>query len=147
TNPVILQGAVERLNGTTWEVIGQATVNDTAPTRFTTAGTVGFTGYVEGGVYTYDNFTRLSGATNPIPATTSLTPTSATAGGPGFTLTVNGSNFIAGSVVRWNGANRATTFVSATQLQAAIPASDIATAGTATVTVVNPAPGGGTSNP
>jgi len=37
--------------------------------------------------------------------------------------------------------------VSATQLTAAIPASDIAVAGTATVTVVTGAPGGGTSNP
>src|SRR6185295_629608 len=42
--------------------------------------------------------------------------------------------------------NRTTTFVSSTQLTAAIPASDIATVGTANVTVVNPAPGGGTSN-
>src|SRR6185295_10089018 len=42
--------------------------------------------------------------------------------------------------------NRTTTFVSSTQLTAAIPASDIANVGTASVTVVNPAPGGGTSN-
>lgn len=49
-------------------------------------------------------------------------------------------------MVRWNGANRTTTFVSSTQLQAAIPASDIATAGTAQVTVFNPPPGGNTSN-
>ena len=84
---------------------------------------------------------------NPLPTTTGLNPSSAVAGGAGFTLTVNGSNFVATSVVRWNGANRTTTFVSATQLTAAIPATDIATAGTAQVTVFNPAPGGGTSNP
>jgi hypothetical protein len=83
---------------------------------------------------------------NPVPALTSLSPNSTTAGGPAFTLTVNGTNFITGSVVRWNGSDRATTFVSSTQLRAAIPASDIATAGTATITVFNPAPGGGTSN-
>ncbi|MCI0400489.1 MAG: IPT/TIG domain-containing protein, partial [Gammaproteobacteria bacterium] len=65
----------------------------------------------------------------------------------GFTLTVNGSNFINGSVVRWNGADRTTTFVSATQLTATIPASDIATAGTAAVTVFTPLPGGGASYP
>ena len=68
------------------------------------------------------------------------------AGGPAFTLTVNGSNFVSGSVVRWNGANRTTTFVSATQLTAAIPAADIAAAGTASVTVQNPPPGGAVSN-
>jgi len=84
-------------------------------------------------------------ATNPLPAITSLSPASATTGGAAFTLTVNGSGFISGSVVNWNGSSRTTTYVSATQLQAAISAADIATVGTAQVTVFNPAPGGGTS--
>jgi hypothetical protein len=85
-------------------------------------------------------------ANNPVPTTTSISPTSATAGVAAFTLTVNGTNFIASSVVNFNGAARTTTFVSATQLTAAILAADIATAGTPSVTVFNPAPGGGTSN-
>jgi alpha-D-ribose 1-methylphosphonate 5-triphosphate synthase subunit PhnH len=72
------------------------------------------------------------------PSLTSISPNSATAGGPGFTLTVNGSNFVSGASVRWNGGNRTTTFMSAEQLTAAIPASDIATAGTAQVSVANP---------
>src|SRR3970282_2230101 len=83
---------------------------------------------------------------NPVPAITSVAPSSALAGDPAFTLTVNGTNFVSGSVVRWNGSDRTTTFLSSTQLTAAIPASDLATAGTAQVTVFNPAPGGGTSN-
>lgn len=83
---------------------------------------------------------------NPVPTLASLNPNTATAGGAAFTLTVNGTNFVNGAVVRWNNADRNTSFVSATQLTAAIPASDIATSGTATVTVFNPAPGGGTSN-
>ncbi len=83
---------------------------------------------------------------NPVPAIASMSPSSAQAGGAGFTLTVNGTNFINGSTVQWNGSARTTSFVSATQLTAAIPASDIATAGTANVTVNNPAPGGGTSS-
>src|SRR6202040_1365162 len=74
-----------------------------------------------------------------------LSPSSATAGGAAFTLTVNGTGFVSTSVVKFNGAARTTTFVNATQLTAAITAADIATAGTATVTVTNPAPGGGTS--
>jgi hypothetical protein len=100
------------------------------------------------GVPSVASFVQVAAAVgaNPVPVSTSLNPTSATAGGAAFTLTVNGSNFINGSVVRWNGANRTTTFVSATQLTAAITAADIATAGTAQVTVFNPAPGGGTSN-
>lgn len=82
----------------------------------------------------------------PAPTTTSISPSTAIAGGAAFTLTVNGNNFTANSTVNWNGNARTTTFVSATQLTAAIPATDIATAGTASVTVVTPAPGGGTSN-
>ena len=83
---------------------------------------------------------------NPVPAITTLTPSSATAGGAAFTLTVDGTNFMSSSVVRWNGVDRTTTYVSATRVTASIPAGDIATAGTAQVTVFNPAPGGGTSN-
>ncbi len=88
----------------------------------------------------------INAANNPLPTTASLSPSSATAGGAGFTLTVTGSNFINGSTVQWNGASRTTTYVSSTQLTAAILAADIVSAGTATVTVFNPAPGGGTSN-
>lgn len=84
---------------------------------------------------------------NPVPVLTSVSPTAAVAGGAGFTLTTNGTGFVLGSVVHWNGATRTTTFVSGTQLTAAIPASDIVSAGTAQVTVVSPTPGGGTSSP
>jgi hypothetical protein len=83
--------------------------------------------------------------TNPVPTVASITPSSAAAGGPAFTLTVKGTGFVSQSKVRWNGTDRTTTFVSATQLSAAIPAADIATAGSAQVTVFSPAPGGGTS--
>jgi hypothetical protein len=82
---------------------------------------------------------------NSAPAISSLAPTAVTSGGPAFTLSVNGSSFVASSAVQWNGQALSTTFVSDTQLTAAVPASDIATAGTATVTVSSPAPGGGTS--
>jgi hypothetical protein len=82
---------------------------------------------------------------NPAPSITTLSPTSATAGGPAFSLTVNGTGFVSSSIVNFNGAAKATTFVNATQLTAAITVGDIATAGTLSVTVTNPAPGGGTS--
>ncbi|HXE74721.1 MAG TPA: IPT/TIG domain-containing protein [Candidatus Xenobia bacterium] len=94
-----------------------------------------------GGTSTGQTFT----VNNPVPATSGLSPTSATAGGAQFTLTVNGSNFVPTSVVRWNDTNRATTFVNSNQLTATILASDIATGGTPTVTVFNPEPGGGIS--
>jgi PKD repeat protein len=81
-----------------------------------------------------------------VPAISSISPSSATAGGAGFTLTVNGNNFISGSTIRWNGASRTTTYVSSARLTASIPASDIAAAGTVSITVYTPTPGGGTSN-
>ena len=76
---------------------------------------------------------------------TGVAPGTVTAGGPAFTLTVTGSNFVNASRVRWNGVDRTTTVVSATQLTAAIPAGDIVAGGAAQVTVFNPSPGGGTS--
>ena len=82
---------------------------------------------------------------NPVPSSYSLSPANAIAGGPAFTLTVSGNGFVQGSTVQWNGSSRTTTYSSVTQLTAAISAADIATTGTANVSVVNPAPGGGTS--
>ena len=55
----------------------------------------------------------------------------------GFTLTVTGTNFTSDATVNWNGTAQATTFVSATQLTASIPATDVALAGSAAVTVSN----------
>ncbi len=83
---------------------------------------------------------------NPVPTTTSISPNCTTAGSADFTLTVNGTNFVSTSTVNWNGAPLATSFVSSTQLTATVPASLVATAGTASITVVNPSPGGGTSS-
>ena len=76
--------------------------------------------------------------TPPItPTITSVTPASATAGVAGFTLTVTGTNFVADSVVDWNGAARTTSFKSATSLQAQILSTDLATPGTIEITVLN----------
>ena len=82
----------------------------------------------------------------PAPSLSSLSPVNVGGGPDGFVLTVSGRNFVSNSIVQWNGTNRTTSFVSSTELQATIPAADIATPGTAEVTVINPAPGGGTSN-
>lgn len=83
---------------------------------------------------------------NPAPAISSINPTGGAVGGAGFTLTVTGSNFVNGARVQFNGVDRLTTFVSSTQLTAQIPTSDLAAAGTATISVTNPEPGGGVSN-
>jgi hypothetical protein len=82
---------------------------------------------------------------SPVPVVNSMSPTDAVAGSAPLTVTVFGSRFVASSVVAWNGSARPTTFVSSTQLQATISADDLAVAGAIPVTVVTPAPGGGTS--
>ncbi len=73
-----------------------------------------------------------------------LSPASAAPGAAGFTLTISGTGFATGAVVRWNGADRTTTLLSSSSIQAAISAADVAHAGTAFVTVTNSI--GGTSN-
>jgi photosystem II stability/assembly factor-like uncharacterized protein len=83
---------------------------------------------------------------NPKPTLTALSKTSATTGSAGFTLTVTGTNFVPTSKIEWQGKPLTTTYKSATSLSAAIPASDLAKAATVSITVVNPAPGGGTSS-
>jgi uncharacterized repeat protein (TIGR01451 family) len=83
---------------------------------------------------------------NPVPSISSISPVSQNIGGGAFVLTVNGSDFVNGAVVRFAGSDRATTYVSPTQLTASIPASDLAAMGAFNITVFNPAPGGGTSN-
>jgi uncharacterized protein (TIGR03437 family) len=75
------------------------------------------------------------------PLVSGLSPSSAVSGGPAFALRVQGANFSQKMVVRWNGADRPTTFVSSSQLIASIPAADVLKAGTAAITVANPASG------
>jgi uncharacterized protein (TIGR03437 family) len=78
------------------------------------------------------------------PMIDSLNPAMCDAGGPAFSLSVNGGGFVAGapgapgSVVGWNGSPLPTTFDSDTQLTASVPASLIATPATASVTVAYP---------
>src|SRR5438128_487092 len=83
------------------------------------------------------------------PTVSSISPTSATAGGASFTLTVVGTNFVSGALVQWVGSTTgsiSTTLVSSSQLQAMIPSTLLTAAGTVQVSVYDPGKGGGTSN-
>ena len=85
---------------------------------------------------------------NPVPFVNQpVVPAAVAPSGPGFVLTVNGAGFVSGSVVNWNGTPLATTFVKTGELTAVVPATIVSKAGTASVTVVSPSPGGGSSNP
>src|SRR5271170_7626027 len=86
-----------------------------------------------------------SSGSNPTPTITTISPNFTVPGSVAFTLTINGTNFVAASMVNFGGSAPATTFINSTQLTAAISAASIASTGTPAVTVTNPAPGGGTS--
>ena len=84
---------------------------------------------------------------NPVPfIDASLNPGRKASGAGAFTLAVTGAGFVPTCIVRWDGQNLVTTFVSSTRLTAKVPQSNLTTPTTALVTVVNPAPGGGSSN-
>jgi hypothetical protein len=78
------------------------------------------------------------GSCTPQPVITSISPSSATAGGAQFVVTVNGNDFAPDAQVNWNGIARMTSFRSSHQLMASISAVDIAQPGTIQVSVFNP---------
>jgi phospholipase C len=92
--------------------------------------------------------TGVAAAANPTPFLNQpLVPASAVPGSAGFTVTVSGTGFVSGATVNWSGTALATTFVSSSKLTAVVPATSIASAATGVVTVTNPPPSGGISNP
>lgn len=82
---------------------------------------------------------------SPTPTVSSVTPQSVSAGSPDTTIVVTGTGFVQQSAVQANGSNLATVFVSFTQLRATLPSAILTNAGTITITVTTPPPGGGTS--
>ncbi len=69
------------------------------------------------------------------PYITSISPASAPAGSNTFVMTITGSNFSQNSVVRWNGVDQQTTFVSTRQLQIKVTASYLKSPGAVSITV------------
>lgn len=121
-------------------VISSGDVAATGSTNITV-----FTPTPGGGTSNVLTFT-ISPLPNPVPTIASLNPNTVTAGGAAFTLAVNGTGFVNGARVQWNGADLATTLVNNKQVTTSVPANLIASAGTATILVINPSPGGGPSN-
>jgi len=79
----------------------------------------------------------------PKPTITNLTPPTVTTTSGAIALTVTGSGFVSSSVVHFasptvSDTPLTTAYVSGTQVQATIPGGYLATAGTASITVVNP---------
>ncbi len=106
------------------------TINISGNIRFEIRKTDGGSNRINFDDFTVGNYSAASPAT-----LSALSPDTVTAGGSAFTLTATGTNFQTGATINWNGTALTTTFVSATQLTAPVPASDIANAGNASVTV------------
>ena len=106
------------------------------------ANTMGTSGQLTGIAHYFDP----TPAPNPTPVITSLDPNARASGSGAFVLNIIGSGFVGNSQARWNGADRTTTFVNSTRLTMSVSAADVASVGTANITVSSPAPGGGTSN-
>ncbi len=141
-------------SGSTWTAFGSP-VTTTSTTLTATTFKLDLSGSIRFDIRKTDastnriNFDDISisdfSTTNPAPSLSSISPSTKAAGSAAFTMTVAGSNFVSGSVVTWNGTNLTTIYTNSTQLSASVSAALVATVGSATVAVVTPAPGGGTS--
>jgi uncharacterized protein (TIGR03437 family) len=76
-----------------------------------------------------------------IPVITALNPATVPPGEPGITLVIEGGGFQINSIVRWNGADRKTTFISGRELRVEISAADLALPSTTKITVTTPTGG------
>ena len=74
----------------------------------------------------------------PTPVITSVTPNSIIAGSPDTAITVAGTGFTSDSIVEWNGAALSTSLTYNNSLFATVPAADLTTAGSGSVTVDTP---------
>jgi len=83
---------------------------------------------------------------NLAPKLGTISPNNATVGSSSFTLTATGTAFAPNAQLSWNGVALSTTYVSATQLTAEVPSSEVAGVSSVQVTVANPTPGGGQSS-
>jgi hypothetical protein len=96
-----------------------------------------------GGTSTSISFT----VTNPSASVQAINPSAAFVGSAALQMTVNGSGFVAGSTVLFNGTTLATTYVSPSEVRATVPAGSLGAAGDFPVAVSNPPPGGGVTAP
>src|SRR5262249_3890560 len=100
-----------------------------------------------------DNFTSstssplLEVVNNPAPILDSLSQTSLPEGSSAFTLTLNGSNFLSGASVLWNGTPLSVVSLGSTQIQVTVPAALLVEDGKASVIGTNPGQGGSPSLP
>lgn len=86
-------------------------------------------------------------ATNPVPVITSLSPNSANAGAAAQSVTIHGTGFMATTTATFNGAPVTVAYTSASEIAIPLSTSEQAAGGVFPVVVINPSPGGGSSQP
>jgi trimeric autotransporter adhesin len=140
---------IARWDGFTWSPLGSGADSNVralalAGNRLLVGGIFKKTGGIPSsylGAYTFP-----PPAWAPAPTLANLFPAGIPAGGAGFWLEVNGTNFSSRSVVYWNGIPLTTTYLSGSRLRAFVPADKVGTPGTATILVSTPASNGGGSS-
>jgi autotransporter-associated beta strand protein/YVTN family beta-propeller protein len=141
--------------GTTVEA-GTLNINGTVASTITvrSGASIGGSGTVNGDVILEAGATYLGGLTvtgavgslSSGPEIYTVTPAQIAAGSAATTITVFGANFVNGSTIRVGSTTMVTTFRDASLLTATLPSTLLASGAVLTISVVNPAPGGGTSN-
>lgn len=94
--------------------------------------------FVPTDTFDYSGAQALQTITVTAPTLSGITPSSASLGSGNTTITLSGQGFVTGAQVLWNGTALATNLVSLNQLTAVVPASLLATPGSATITVTDP---------
>ena len=101
--------------------------------------------YVRNG--SYNSGTLTIPIVNAVPTLTSISPASVIAGAPSFQLTLTGTNISSVTTVLINGVQHTFFTSTPTSVTVTVNSSEVATVGNLAVTLVNPAPGGGSSSP
>jgi hypothetical protein len=86
--------------------------------------------------------TPISPANNPVPTVNAISPTNVPAGSPALTVTFTGTGYITATTATLNGVSVQANYVSATSLQATVPAAALAGGQVADFVLSNPSPGG-----
>jgi hypothetical protein len=150
TGTNFISSSVVQFNGTSLATtyINSTSLKVTIPSSLlTSAGIANITviSPTPGGGTTTAKIFTISTPNNPTPIMGSIFPTTAVAGSTDLVLTVTGTNFISASEVQYNGSSLTTSYVSATRLTAIISTALLSNSGTANITVISPAPSGGTT--
>jgi hypothetical protein len=131
------------LNTTTGTISGTPTSGGTWYFEITVTDATGAFGYAALSIQVNPSGPR----GNPVPfLNQTLVPTAVSPGSTGLVLNVTGTGFVSGATIDFNGTPLPTSFVGDEHLTATVPATNLASASTAAVMVVNPTPGGGSSN-